>query len=120
MHRACAYLIVLVAIGGCVSVVEPVRPVGTPAFALVEAGDRARHLGLHDEARVAYRGALDLDEHSVKAHVGLQELDTLEGRALAIRPAYRALDTGGDSAFLVGRLEGDPERAKAAYLRSSE
>ncbi len=95
--------------------VAPRPPAPSPAFELVQAGDRLRRRGKAEDAEAAYRGALKADPGSVRAHVGLQEIGLKRGLALPLRREYRAT---GDR-FLAGRLEA-PERRLEDFALAEE
>jgi tetratricopeptide (TPR) repeat protein len=106
---------VLLLVACAAAPVAPRPPASSPAFELVQAGDRLRRRGKAEDAETVYRGALAVDPRSVRAHVGLQEIGLKRGLALPLRREYRV---SGDR-FLAGRLEA-PERRLEDFALAEE
>jgi tetratricopeptide (TPR) repeat protein len=107
----------LLLLGACAATVPPaVPPRPAPAAEWVRTGDRLRRQGRLTEAEAAYRGALDVDAHEVRAHVGLQTLGERQGRQLELRRRYRE---AGDP-FLRARLEPESREPREILLEAAE
>jgi len=102
--------------GSCATRAVPLVPrsVGDPE-GLADAVS-LRRAGRSKDAEVAYRRILRSDPVEVRAHVGLQEIESARGLGLDLRRRYRA---GGDP-FLAGRLEPEGQRQRERFLEAAE